>query len=71
MNTIAHVTQPDYGKAIEVLNVEMQRLGYERICPEGLIALKEEADEDGWVSNTIRAAYYVTMDGFRKLFGVS
>ena len=63
----------DYQADIDIVTHSIKALGHERINPESLIALREEADTFGWSINPeysaheTRGAYNRLMAGFRAL----
>lgn len=63
--------------ATQTVTLAVQALGYDRICPESLEDLKQQADDWTWHSVAARAnmtgmelsaAYRELMAGFRALF---
>lgn len=56
----------DYKTALEIVEADLAKIGH-KVNPEGLTAMRDNADEFGFTSPGVRAAYYVVMDGFRKL----
>lgn len=57
----------NYGAAMDEVTRAVKELGFDSISPESLEALEEANRDGGWSSSYTRAAYNITMHGFRRL----